>query len=300
MSMNQVGKATRRGLLGTAAAVAGAATFASPAGAATQAPETIAPNSAATAQGIARYAQASSAASPAAPTQLETDDIQSLILMRVPALSGQYQFLSFRDPLAGGAWLAGIRSKIGSAKSAAASMDRERVWIYVAFTWPGLRALGVDEASLASFPEEFRQGMAARAQVLGDTGPNHPDHWGGDLASPDLHAIVITFARDRADRERAVREQRSLLAQTPGVELLSWVDVDAVPPFDAARDHFGYRDRLTTPEIEGTGVVPTPGSGPPVKPGEFILGYPDEWGPPAGRLPEPSALSRNGTYVAYR
>ena len=64
----------------------------------------------------------------------------------------------------------------------------------------------MDEASLATFPEEFRQGMVARAEILGDTGANHPDHWVGGLASPDLHAIVILFARDVAERERCGRE----------------------------------------------------------------------------------------------
>ena len=51
--------------------------------------------------------------------------------------------------------------------------------------------------------------------------------------------------------------------------------------------------------LEGTDEVPTPGSGPPLKPGEFILGYPDENGPPAN-LPQPEILSRNGSYMAYR
>jgi Dyp-type peroxidase family len=83
------------------------------------------------------------------------------------------------------------------------------------------------------------------------------------------------------------------------VTVLSSLDLDAIPPFDSARDHFGYRDRLSQPEIEGTGIEPTPGSGRPIKAGEFILGYPDEDGPPVG-LPEPDILSRNGTYMAYR
>src|SRR3954467_10616561 len=72
MSMNKVGKATRRGLLSTAAAAAGAATLASPTGAATQTLESGAsntPSSAETAEGIARYAQAPPAPPPAAPTQ---------------------------------------------------------------------------------------------------------------------------------------------------------------------------------------------------------------------------------------
>ena len=91
----------------------------------------------------------------------------------------------------------------------------------VAFTWNGLRALGVDEASLATFPEEFKQGMAARAEMLGDTGANHPDHWVGGLASPDLHAIVILFARDAAERGRCQRSTKNSLARCEGVEVLS-------------------------------------------------------------------------------
>ena len=65
-----------------------------------------------------------------------------------------------------------------------------------------LASLGVDEASLTTFPEEFRQGMAARAEILGTTGANHPEHWVGELANPALHAIVVLFARDVAERER--------------------------------------------------------------------------------------------------
>ena len=127
-------------------------------------------------------------------------------------------------------------------------------WVTVAFTCNGLGALGVDEASLATFPEEFRQGMAARAEVLGDTGGNHPDHWVDGLASPDLHAIVILFARDVAERERCVGQlPGSSRRQFPGVEVLSTLDLEATPPFDHAHDHFGYRDRLSQPAIEGTG-----------------------------------------------
>src|SRR6185437_10497583 len=209
---------------------------------------------------------------------LELDDIQHLLLTRVPALTGRYEFLSFQQPAQGRAWLEAIREKVPSAKAAAGTVNLESRWVSVAFTWLGLRALGVDEVSLASFPEEFRQGMAARWQVLGDTGANHPDRWIGGLASPDLHAIAILFARDEQERQRVAREHAAYLARTPGVDVLSALDLDAIPPFNYARDHFGYRDRLTQPEIEGTGIEPTPGSGKPIKPGEFILGYPDEDG----------------------
>jgi Dyp-type peroxidase family len=230
---------------------------------------------------------------------LELHDIQHILLTRTPALTGRYEFVSFRDVVGGRAWLTGLLDKVQSAAEVEVSRAAMNRWVTVAFTWNGLRALGVDEASLATFPEEFKQGMVARAAMLGDTGANHPDNWVGGLASPDLHAIAILFARDSAERLRCLSEHAKLLERCPGVELLSSLDLEATPPFDYAHDHFGYRDRLSQPVIEGTGEQPTPGSGAPLKAGEFILGYPDEDGPPAN-LPQPEILSRNGSYMAYR
>jgi Dyp-type peroxidase family len=188
---------------------------------------------------------------------------------------------------------------VQSAEGTRASIESGKRWVTLAFTWNGLRALGVSEPSLASFPEEFRQGMAARAQMLGDIGANHPDNWIGGLASADLHAIVILFARDFAERERCRIEHEKLLMRSEGVNVLSSLDLEATPPFDYAHDHFGYRDRLSQPFIEGSGEEPTPGSGRPLKAGEFILGYADENGPPI-QEPQPSLLSRNGSFMAYR
>jgi Dyp-type peroxidase family len=230
---------------------------------------------------------------------LECDDIQHILLTRAPALTGRYEFLSFRNAGGGRAWLSAISDQVQSASSMLASADENKRWVTVAFTWNGLRALGLSEASLDSFPEEFKMGMVARAETLGDTGTNHPDNWIGGLASPDLHAIAILFARDHAERARCRAEHAKLVAHCEGVELLSALDLDATPPFDYAHDHFGYRDRLSQPVIEGSGEEPTPGSGAPLKPGEFILGYADEDGLPAN-LPQPEVLSRNGSYMAYR
>ena len=230
---------------------------------------------------------------------LEYDDIQHILLTRAPALTGRYEFLSFRTAAGGRTWLSAILKTVHSAAAMQASVEHDKRWVTVAFTWNGLRTLGLDEASLASFPEEFKQGMVARAEILGDSGDNHPDNWVGGLARPDLHAIVILFARDGVERERCKAEHAKLIAQIDGVDVLSTLDLEAVPPFDYAHDHFGYRDRLSQPVIEGTGEIPTPGSGAPLKPGEFILGYPDEAGQ-AVDLPQPEILSRNGSYIAYR
>ena len=188
--------------------------------------------------------------------------------------------------------------KVQSAAEVRASVEQDKHWVTVAFTWDGLRALGVDEGSLATFPEEFKQGMVARAEILGDSGENHPNNWVGGLASPDLHAIAILFARDAAERGRCQIEHDKLVEQCEGVEVLSTLDLEATPPFNYAHDHFGYRDRLSEPVIEGLSDAPTPGSGAPLKPGEFILGYPDEDGPPAN-LPQPEVLSRNGSYCFW-
>src|SRR5579862_7817675 len=107
---------------------------------------------------------------------LEFDDIQHILVTRVPALTGRYEFLSFRNAAGGRAWLSTILEKVQSAAEIRASTEIGNRWVSVAFTWNGLRALGLDEASLATFPDKFKQGMVARAEILGDTGQNHPDN----------------------------------------------------------------------------------------------------------------------------
>lgn len=230
---------------------------------------------------------------------LEFDDIQHILLTRTPAMTGRYEFLSFDDPAGGRAWLSELIDRVDSASTALSSMDSTNRWITLAFTWNGLRALGLSQNSLDSFPDAFREGMASRADILGDTGAAHPDNWVGGLAGDDLHAIAILFARDDAEHARCITEHDKLVARCPGVRSLSVLDLNATPPFNYAHDHFGFRDRLSQPAIEGSGEEPTPGSGAALKPGEFILGYPDEDGPPAD-LPQPEVLSRNGSYMAYR
>src|SRR3954469_18853316 len=126
---------------------------------------------------------------------LELDDIQHILLTRTPALTGRYIFVTFGDAESGRAWL---REVLATVRSAAAvdTSQKKSSWVTVAFTWNGMRALGLDQEALQSFPEEFRQGMAARAAVLGDIGENAPVHWVDGTARPDLHAIAILFARD--------------------------------------------------------------------------------------------------------
>jgi deferrochelatase/peroxidase EfeB len=230
---------------------------------------------------------------------IELDDIQHYLLTRPNATIAQYNFISIKNAESGRKWIAALIDKIGTAKSVLEAHETDMRWLSLAFTYNGLEKLGLDEQSLSTFPEPFRQGMAARAAMLGDTGDNHPDHWEDNITSPELHAVVILFARNQEERERCVKEHQAYLDQHPGVEILSSLLLEAVPPFDYVHEHFGYRDRLTTPLIEGMDGEATPGSHPPSKPGEFILGYPDESGF-IPQLPSPEILVKNGSFLAYR
>ena len=188
---------------------------------------------------------------------LEFDDIQHILLTRTPAITGRYEFLTFDTSAGGRAWLSELIDRVQSATDAKATMDESDRWITLAFTWTGLRALGVPEDSLATFPDEFREGMPSRASILGDTGPNAPEHWVGGLAGDDVHAIAILFSRTEEQNGLSIAEHDKLLARTDGVRSLSFLDLNASPPFNYAHDHFGFRDRLSQPVMKGSGEEPT-------------------------------------------
>src|SRR5438045_8541067 len=101
---------------------------------------------------------------------LEFDDIQHILLTRAPALTGRYEFLSFRNAAGGRAWLSAILEKVHSAKAMREAVNEDKRWVSVAFTWKGLRELGVDEHTLATFPEELRHGTTRRATTRHDNG----------------------------------------------------------------------------------------------------------------------------------
>ena len=171
-----------------------------------------------------------------------------------------------------------------------------KAWAAVALSFQGLKALGVPRTTLASFPQEFRQGMAARADRLGDTGESAPEHWEPPLGRPDVHLAIYALAPDAARLEAALAGARDALRELPGVAPI-WQQ-DTLHAADE-RTSFGFKDGISHPAIEGSGI---PGSNPheePLKAGEFVLGYPNETGdlPP---MPQPEVLGRNGSYVVFR
>ena len=230
-----------------------------------------------------------------ATATLDLDDIQSGVLRPRPTpYAAAYYLIRIDDRKAGREMLRRVRDAVSSAAN---PLSREaEAWVSVAITFQGLKALGVPQDSLDSFPPEFVSGMAARAAELGDVGENAPANWEKPLGSPDVHVVLGALAPDAARLEARLERARKGIEATPGITIVYRQDSFALP---TEREHFGFKDGISHPAVEGSGI---PGSNPqerPLKAGEFILGYPDETGAIAP-MPQPEVLGRNGTYVVFR
>jgi Dyp-type peroxidase family len=225
---------------------------------------------------------------------LELDDIQAGALQPRPTpYVGAYLALRIDDRHTGRELL---RRLIPVLDSVASFDPGRQVSLAVALTFQGLKGLGVPEESLATFPAEFQQGMAARAAELGDVRDSAPENWETPLGSGDVHLMLAGLAPDDAGLQGLILLARDALRDLPGVVPVWQQDVHVGPD---EREPFGFRDSIGQPAIEGSGI---PGTNPrevPVKAGEFVLGYEDELGsmPP---MPQPEVLGRNGTYASFR
>ena len=100
------------------------------------------------------------------PTALELDDIQSGASVPGPRRTSAIYFLLRIDERQAGREL--MRRLLPALASAADPADPgKQAWVTAALTFQGLKALGVPQDSLDSFPPEFQQGMAARAADAG-------------------------------------------------------------------------------------------------------------------------------------
>ena len=226
---------------------------------------------------------------------LELDDIQSGALHERPSpYVGTYLLLRIDDRAAGRELVRRLHLVVGPGRP---SSDPARdAWITVAFTYHGLEALGVPQNSLDSFAPEFRQGMAARAAELGDVGESSPVNWEKPLGGPDVHVALAALSPDQARLEAVVERARRAHQELPGVEVIWRQDCYQLP---TGRTSFGFKDGIGQPAVEGSGIPGSNPGEPPIRAGEFILGYPDETGslPP---MPTPEVLGRNGTYIVFR
>jgi Dyp-type peroxidase family len=225
---------------------------------------------------------------------LELDDIQSGVLRPRPT-PYVATYIAFRidDRSAGRELLKRVSRVVTSAANPNSPLAD--TWLSIALTFPGLKALGVPQESLESFSWEFQQGMAARANELGDIGESSPENWEKPLGTSDIHVVLVAVSPDAAKLESVLAGARASYQEMKGIVAIWRQDCHALPD---EKEPFGFRDGISHPAIAGSGI---PGSNPkegPLKGGEFVLGYPDELGGVQKTVPE--LLGRNGTYVVFR
>jgi len=263
--------------------------------------------------------------------QLEAGEIQGIIITAYPHLPfSRYLFLHIDNPSLARQWLGNLAPRITHADwkpSATNRIEKPHSAMNIAFTSDGLLALGVDATVVSTFPEEFCQGMGepSRARRLGDNGASDPQAW--ELGSPSagagqqIHILFILEARDIMDLNRLTQECREEIKNNGGVKEINTAEDGH--PLPAQKEHFGFHDGISQPEIEGSPKRGRP-SASCLKAGEFILGYEDEYNllpatptvaagldihnnlaqlPTAGSPaigPALKDLGRNGSYLVFR
>ncbi len=240
-------------------------------------------------------------------------DVQGVVRYGYGALTqASYLLLRVRDATAARRWLGSASfADARAADTAPASA------LQIAFTAPGLRALGLAASALAGFSAEFLGGMAgdpSRSRRLGDTGDSDPSawRWGSGEAVPD--AVLMLFARTGlSDLQRDCES-----ALKGAFDILATLDTSYI----GSHEQFGFADGLSQPNPdweqrleparENTSYRVT------VALGEFLLGYPNEYGQytdrpliagdaaadaallPAADAPGSRDLGLNGTYAVVR
>jgi deferrochelatase/peroxidase EfeB len=246
---------------------------------------------------------------------VEFDDIQGLVRFGYGPLSEAcFLLLRVKDPAAARAWLA--QAPIASA----VKVDRApQTVLQVALTIEGLRALEVASDLCEGFSAEFVAGMAsdaARARRLGDIGADDPKYWQWGAGESVPHVAVLLYAQ--TGRLEAWQQEieaqcaagftcieRLLTSAEQGVEPFGFVDGISQPDLDWERERpVRDQDRLEYTNLSCLG--------------EFLLGYPNEYGlytprpllaphhdpdgllPRAEDAPHQADLGRNGCYLVMR
>ncbi|MDQ6798944.1 MAG: Dyp-type peroxidase [Actinomycetota bacterium] len=225
-----------------------------------------------------------------AASTIDVADMQGLVARGYGRhRAARYLLLGITGAAAARRWLASV---IDDVSSAADRPDNEATpCMNLAFTWTGLRALGLAPDALATYPRPLREGMVTshRSRILGDDGASEPTlwRWGGP-ANPEIHLVVMLFAADTAalDVEHA---RRRAAFTTDGALSEVAEPIDGVVLNDGGTEHFGFADGLSQPIMKGwprtTRSVHPPAAPPPAKwtevnPGEVVLGYDDNFGKP--------------------
>ena len=237
-------------------------------------------------------------------------DIQGLILFGYKhAPVAQYVFLQITDAAAAKVWLAGV---VGNINRISKQLDRNRQVVNIAFTYKGLEKLGLFQDTLQGFSAEFMQGMdhTHRNCILGDTSESASEKWQwGGKSNEEIHILVCLYSID------AQKLKENLAYHRAQWQRFKLKEVHALSGHmrEGGKEPFGFKDGISQPVIQGTGRKGLPGN--TVKAGEFVLGYPNEYGeithsPLVWQSNDPNNIlpyretfkdfGRNGSYMVFR
>ena len=218
---------------------------------------------------------------------LEFDDIQHILLTRAPRSPGDTSFSRFG---AAGGRVAGGQSGNGAVGRSDAGFGRQGESL-------GDGGLHLERVAGARRGRCFAGHISRRVQA--GNGRPRPDarrhrressgSLGRRIGQPGPSRDRDSVRPRRSGKRSCKAEHERLLAHCEGVEVLSSLDLNATPPFDhcprslrLSRSAIAAGDRRERRRSDAR-------LGQPLKPGEFILGYPDEDGPPAN-LPQPEVF----------
>jgi Dyp-type peroxidase family len=244
--------------------------------------------------------------------ELELDDLQGLIARGYAELrAATYVLVQVDDAPGARQWLAQRADEITPAPAHPTDFA-----LNLAITASGLAKLGLAEATLNQLSNAFRTGMITshRRRLLGDVGDSAPEHWRwGGPHGPSADLLLLVFGRDQA----ALNQHYAALSATFAEGGLSeLIKLDADVDLDG-KEHFGFADGISQPTVARlSSRKDIPAN--TVRPGEFILGYENEYGrytdrplldataDPQRLLPADvegsgkADLGRNGTYLIVR
>jgi deferrochelatase/peroxidase EfeB len=248
-------------------------------------------------------------------TATDFRQVQGLIRFGYGRLTeSSFLLLTIRDAEAARAWL-----RTTPVSNAVACETAPITALQVAFTRSGLEKLGVGDDLLAGFSAEFLSGMTgdpSRSRLLGDVGASAPENWEWGRAERLPDVLVLLYAQP--GHLHGWSEQVQNADWRAGFDLLGCLpttDLDGFEPF-------GFADSISQPALDWNRTRSVKADqlaySNQVSLGEFVLGYPNEYGryterpvlagddPSGSRLPvaeENSAVrdfGRDGCYLVLR